>query len=196
MSTRPNTKKLARASVPLLGVLLLSVGQFSRAADIPPLPDLPALPDQKEWDAAIEKFSQDRDPKVAANRRLVMEAELEFAKALRYGHVRQVFVHYMAPQYVQHNPNIAPGREGIIHSFESGAAPPDIKPKPGEKPHKNSAIPTLVVAEGDYVALVFEVELPDPKDSSKTYIYDPTTIFRIEHGQIVEHWGGPPKGAM
>jgi predicted SnoaL-like aldol condensation-catalyzing enzyme len=196
MFMRLNENKRARACAPLLGVLILSIAQFTRAADIPRLPNLAALPDQEEWDAAIAKFSKDKDPKLAANRHLVMEAEQDFAKALRYGHVREVFVHYMAPQYVQHNPNIAPGREGIIQSFESGVAPPEIKTQPGEKPHKNSAIPTLVMAEGDYVALVFEVELPDPKDSSKTYIYDPTTIFRIENGQIVEHWGGPPKGAM
>ncbi len=196
MSMRPKASESTRICALLLGVLMLSLGQLSRATDIPPLPDLPALPDQKEWDAAIAKFSQDKDPRLAANRRLVMEAERDFARALPFGHAREIFNHYMAPEYVQHNPNIAPGREGIIHSFEAGVAPPDIKTQPGEKPHKNSAIPTLVIAEGDYVALVFEVELPDPKDSSKTYIYDPTTIFRIDHGQIVEHWGGPPKGAM
>jgi predicted SnoaL-like aldol condensation-catalyzing enzyme len=191
-----NMKKNARVCAPLLGMLILSIGQYSRAAAIPPLPNLPALPDQKEWDAAIAKFSQDPDPKAAASRRLVMEAELGFAKSLVYGHVREIFEHYMAPNYVQHNPNIAPGREGIIHSFESGMSAPQPKPKPGEPPHKNSAIPTLVIAEGNYVALVFEAELPDPADKSKTYIYNPTTIFRVENGQIVEHWGGPPKGAM
>jgi predicted SnoaL-like aldol condensation-catalyzing enzyme len=176
-------------------MLILSVGQFSNAA-APPLPNLPPLPDQKEWDAAIEKFSKDPDPKAAKSRRFIMEAERDFAKALRFGHVREIFEHYMAPNYVQHNPNVEPGREGIIRSFEAGVAPPEPKLKPGETPPRNSAIPTLVIAQGDYVAMVFEVQLPDPADSSKTYIYNPTTIFRIENGQIVEHWGGPPKGAM
>lgn len=180
----------------LLGMSILSVGQLASAAALPPLPKLPPLADQKEWDAAIEKFSRVPDPKLARNRRLVMEAELGFAQSLRYGHVREIFEHYMAPNYVQHNPNVEPGREGIIRSFEAGVAPPEPKIKPGEKPPKNSAIPTLVMADGDYVALAFEVQVPDPKDSSKTYTYNPTTIFRIENGQIVEHWGGPPKGAM
>jgi predicted SnoaL-like aldol condensation-catalyzing enzyme len=193
---RPNAKKSARACAPFLGMLILSVGQFSRAADIPPLPTLPALPDQKEWDAAIARFSQDPDPKLAANRRLIMDAELGFAKALRYGHVREVFEHYISPDYVQHNPNIEPGRDGIIRSFEAGVSPPEPKTKPGEKPYKNSAIPTLIFAEGNYVAMVFEIRLPDPADSSKTYIYKPTTIFRIENGQIREHWGGGPKGSL
>jgi len=193
---RPNLGKSAPAGALLLGMLLLSVGQLANAAGLPPLPKLPPLSDQKEWDAAIEKFSKVPDPKLARNRRLVMEAELGFAKSLRYGHVREIFEHYLAPNYVQHNPNVEPGREGIIRSFEAGVAPPEPKTEPGETPPRNSAIPTLVMADGDYVALAFEVQVPDPKDSSKTYTYNPTTIFRIENGQIVEHWGGPPKGAM
>jgi predicted SnoaL-like aldol condensation-catalyzing enzyme len=174
----------------------VSVVQFARAADLPPLPVLPPLPDQKEWDAAIAKYSKDPDPKLAANKRLIMEAELGFAKALQFGHVREIFEHYISPNYVQHNPNIEPGREGVIRSFEAGVAPPDLKAKPGETPPKNSAIPTLVMAESDYVAMIFEVQLPDPADNSKTYSYKPTTIFRIENGQIAEHWGGGPKGSL
>jgi len=193
---RPNLGKSAAAGALLLGILLLSGGQLANAAGVPPLPELPPLPDQKEWDAAIERFSKVPDPKLARNRRLIMEAELGFAKSLRYGHVREIFEHYMAPNYVQHNPNVEPGREGIIRSFEAGVAPPEPKIKPGETPPRNSAIPTLVMADGDYVALAFEVQVPDPKDNSKTYTYNPTTIFRIANGQIVEHWGGPPKGAM
>jgi len=193
---RPNVKNSALACASLMGMLILSVAQLANAAALPPLPNSPPLADQKEWDAAIEKFSKDPDPQLAKNRRFIMEAEMQFAKALRFGHVREIFEHYMAPNYVQHNPNVEPGREGIIHSFEAGMAPPEPKLKPGETPPRNSAIPTLVIAQGDYVAMVFEVQLPDPADSSKTYIYNPTTIFRIENGQIVEHWGGPPKGAM
>jgi predicted SnoaL-like aldol condensation-catalyzing enzyme len=93
----------------------------------------------------------------------------------------------------QHNLNVEPGREGQSFVLRP-VAPPELKP--GEKPRKNSAIPTLVIAQGNYVALVFEIELPDPADPSKTYSYKPTTIFRIENGQIVEHWGGNPKGTL
>ena len=137
---RPNLGKSAPAGALLLGMLLLSVGQLANAAGLPPLPKLPPLSDQKEWDAAIEKFSKVPDPKLARNRRLVMEAELGFAKSLRYGHVREIFEHYLAPNYVQHNPNVEPGREGIIRSFEAGVAPPEPKTKPGETPRTSSGI--------------------------------------------------------
>jgi len=193
---RLNAMHAARTYAPLLGAMMLCVMQFARAASLPPLPVLPPLPDQKDWDAAIARFSQDSDPKLAANKRLIMEAELGFAKSLQFGHVREIFEHYISPDYIQHNPNIEPGREGIIRSFESGVKPPEPKTKPGEPPPRDAAIPTLVIAQGDYVAMIFETELPDPADNTKTYSYKPTTIFRVKDGQIVEHWGGGPKGTL
>jgi predicted SnoaL-like aldol condensation-catalyzing enzyme len=195
MHIRPPSKKNALACASLAAMLILFTGQSSHAATWALLNSLPPLPDQKEWDAAIEQSPKDLDPKSAASRHLVMEAEMGFAKSLRYGHVREIFEHYIAPNYIQYNPNVEPGREGIIHSFEAGVSPPEIKAKPGETPPRNSAIPTVVVAQGDYVALVFEIHLPDPADPSKTYIYNPVTIFRVQNGQIVEHWGGSPKAA-
>lgn len=197
MHMRPPSKKNTLACASLAAMLILFSGQSAQAATWPLLDSLPPLPDQKEWDAAIERYSKNPDPTTAASLRVVMEAEMAFAKALRYGHVREIFEHYMAPNYIQYNPNVEPGREGIIKSFEAGVSPPEIKAKPGEAPPPtNSAIPTLVVAQGEYVALVFAVHLPEPKDPSKTYVYMPTTIFRVVNGQIVEHWGGSPKGTL
>lgn len=180
-------EKSVRAFMPLFGTLMLFAMHSSRAAEFPPLPD------QKEWDEAIAKFSQDPDSKLAANRRLVMEAELGFAQALRYGHTREIFERYVSPNYVQHDPNMAPGREGLISSFESAAA--QFKSMQGEQPQGGSAIPKLVMAQGDYVALVFQSERADPADKSKTYVYYPVAVFRIENGKLAEHWGGEPKGA-
>lgn len=87
---------------------------------------------------------------------------------------------------------MAPGREGLISSFEAAAA--QLKSMQGERP-QGSAIPKLVMAQGDYVALVFQSERPDPADKSKTYVYYPTAVFRIENGKLAEHWGGEPKAA-
>lgn len=78
---RSKDKKSARGWAALLGMLFLSVGLLLRAAAIPPLPNLPPLPDQMDWDAAIERLSQDADPKLSANRRFIVEAELGFGRA-------------------------------------------------------------------------------------------------------------------
>jgi predicted SnoaL-like aldol condensation-catalyzing enzyme len=53
----------------------------------------------------------------------------------------------------------------------------------------------MVLAQGDYVTLVFKSERREPADDSKTYTYYPVGVFRVENGKLAEHWGGEPKAA-
>lgn len=87
----------------------------------------------------------------------------------------------MAEDYIQHNPNVATGRDAFVKFF--GAIK---KPKPIENKVTSPLI--NIVAEGDIVLLTFVREYKEPKDPSKTYTTTWFDMFRIENGKVAEHW--------
>jgi predicted SnoaL-like aldol condensation-catalyzing enzyme len=91
---------------------------------------------------------------------------------------------------IQHNPNFPSGLETLRKLF--GARGP-VNPIPEKL--SPEATPTVSFAKGDYVALIFEHEDPDPTDPSKKYKYNSFDLFRIENGKIKEHWDGAMKNA-
>lgn len=151
------------------------------------------LVNQKAWDQAVERLSKHSDPKLAANKRLALEAERALAVALRYGGVEATAEKYLTPDYVQNDPNIPPGRDGFVRWFKAGAMQPP--PKPGQPMDTTAPPPIMVFADGDMVTLIFETAMPDPTDPATTYFYRPVVVFRIANGKLAEHWGGAPKGA-
>jgi len=83
---------------------------------------------------------------------------------------------YTGNRYIQHNPLLADGSEGLKAFVEF------LK---SNYPEARSEI-KRVFAEGDYVILhVHSVRIPDTRGRA---IFD---LFKLENGKIVEHWGGP-----
>jgi predicted SnoaL-like aldol condensation-catalyzing enzyme len=115
------------------------------------------------------------DPELAANKRLVFDW---WREVLAAAHV-EVADKYMHPDYIQHNPNIATGRQGFVEYF-------------GARPRREiaSTIANLVtiVAEGDLVVFSFRRELTDPQDSTKQYTSTWFDMMRVKDGKIAEHW--------
>jgi predicted SnoaL-like aldol condensation-catalyzing enzyme len=80
---------------------------------------------------------------------------------------------YMGDKYIQHNPNAPDGKEGLKGFLKF------LK----EKFPASKSIIKRAFAEGDYVILhVHAVRVPGTRGSA---IVD---IFRLENGQVVEHW--------
>jgi predicted SnoaL-like aldol condensation-catalyzing enzyme len=85
---------------------------------------------------------------------------------------------YMAPDYIQHNPNISTGRDAFVKVF-GGRPRLDVRPE---------VFPAAVVefAKGPYVLFMFEREAKD--QNGATYKYNFFDLIRTENGKVAEHW--------
>ncbi|HKJ42254.1 MAG TPA: nuclear transport factor 2 family protein [Sunxiuqinia sp.] len=115
------------------------------------------------------------DPQLAANKKLVFD----FWREVFQAHNMDLAPKYMAEDYIQHNPNVATGRQPFMDFFGQFKREP-VKP----------TIDNLVnmIAEGNIVILAFKRELPDPQDPGKTYTTTWFDMLRIENGKLAEHW--------
>jgi len=117
-------------------------------------------------------------------------ATKEMKDILQYGHI-ELAEQYIAPIYIQHNPNVPTGRDGFLKFFG-----PRAKPEPIKDEWKNK--PALILTSGDLVFYLFDRTAKDPADPSKTYNYNWFDMVRVDNGQIQEHWDtakkAPPQG--
>ena len=122
------------------------------------------------------------DPKLAKNKKLVYDMWREF---LEGGHVEKA-EKYLTETYMQHNPNAATGRQGVVDYFSKF-----MKPQPIVDTIKAPVV--AIIAEGNLVMLSFARTMPDPVDKTKTYSTTWFDLFRIENGKIAEHWDSAEK---
>ena len=91
----------------------------------------------------------------------------------------------MTPSYIQHNPNIASGREAIIQFTQTEAA----------QRARENMVPAgepFLLAEGDYVVMMLPRRVPHPHEPGETYMSYWFDMWRLENGLIAEHWDGAP----
>ena len=148
---------------------LACVGQV--CAQAPPV----AVPDQ----LALLKSS---DPKLAANKKLVFDMYRTIVNAGRGDLAEQFFT----PEYIQHNPNVASGRDSLVAYIKQTRPARAIQPTIG--------FPVIaIMAEGDFVTVATVSYLDDPESPGKKYANTHFDMYRIRNGKIAEHWDHVPK---
>lgn len=90
---------------------------------------------------------------------------------------------YLTERYIQHNPNAASGRAGVVQYF---TVVRKVKPMP--IPEKMKTPVVSVVAEGDLVVVAYVHEIKDSKDPSRGYTTTWFDMWRFKDGKADEHW--------
>jgi predicted SnoaL-like aldol condensation-catalyzing enzyme len=140
-------------------------------AQVPPV----AAPDQ----AALLKAN---DPKLAANKKLVFDMYRSIIQAGRTDLAPQFFTE----SYIQHNPNVATGRDALVAYIKQTRPVRPIDP--------TITFPVIsIMAEGDLVMVAVVNYAPDPEKPGTKYANTHFDLFRIENGKIAEHWDHVPK---
>lgn len=121
------------------------------------------------------------NPKLSANKTLVYNFWRDVIEA---GHV-ELASQYMAESYIQHNPNIATGRDSLLKVFGN------LRTKDISDYVKGPLV--SIVAEGDLVVLTWVQTHQDPVDRNKSYTTTGLDMFRVENGKLAEHWDAAPK---
>jgi len=87
-------------------------------------------------------------------------------------HVREAFERHVAPDYIQHNPNIPDGREAAIAAlvpiFSAEGSRFDVK---------------RIIVDGDYAVIHLRGRSGAQGEGGAV-----ADVYRLKNGKIVEHW--------
>jgi len=119
------------------------------------------------------------DPKLNTNKQVAYHIVKDLLEA---GHW-ELADKYLTERYIQHNPNAASGRNGVVKFFTEVR-----KVTPVPIPQKMNTKVVSVVAEGDLVVVAYVHEVKDAKDSSQSYTTTWFDMWRFKDGKADEHW--------
>jgi predicted SnoaL-like aldol condensation-catalyzing enzyme len=131
-----------------------------------------------------EALFKSPDSKLNANKQVVYGIFRDLLEANHW----ELADKYLTERYIQHNPNAASGRAGVVTFFTQVMK---VQPKPIEKKLKSQIV--SVTAEGDLVTVAWPREYKDPKNPSKTYTTTWFDMWRIKDGKADEHWDSAMK---
>lgn len=121
------------------------------------------------------------DPQLFVNKRLAFDLWRQIPE----GGQEQLAALYVAPGYLQHNPNAATGREGFVDYMAR-------RPDSAIEPYLETPLVALV-AEGDLVVQVLETTRTQAGVTWHVPWFD---MFRVEQGLVIEHWDTASKGEL
>lgn len=128
-----------------------------------------------------EALFTDADAKLNANKQATLHIMKDLLQCNHWDEAEK----WLTARYIQHNPNVASGREGVVKFFGNRPKTPTCD--------KLVTPAVAVLADGDLVTVVIRRELKDPKDPSKTYTTAWFDMWRFVDGKADEHWDGATK---
>jgi len=122
------------------------------------------------------------DPKLAANKKLVFD----MYRAIVQGGHTEMAEKYFTPGYIQHNPNVASGRDELVKYIKKTRPVREMKPL--------LDFPVIsIMADGDMVLIAVVSWDDDPEKPGQRYASTHFDLYRVENGKIAEHWDHVPK---
>lgn len=104
---------------------------------------------------------------------------------MQYGYP-ELIARIVDANYIEHDPNITNGPEGLKHFVMQSAS---------QRPGKTGAIqaewpepPALTLVNGPYCIMMWQRTEKDPDDSHKSYQRSFFELVRVEGGRVKEHW--------
>ncbi len=125
-----------------------------------------------------ERLFTSRDPKLNANKQATLHIMKDLLQCNHWNEADK----WLTARYIQHNPNVRSGREGVVKFFGKRPKTPTCD--------KLTRPVVAVLAEGELVTVVIPRELKDPKDPSKSYTTAWFDMWRFVGGKADEHWDG------
>jgi predicted SnoaL-like aldol condensation-catalyzing enzyme len=125
-----------------------------------------------------ESLFVDPDPGLHANKQVVLHIVRDLLEANHWNDAPK----YIAPEYIQHNPNVPDGLAAVMKFF--GSRKPT--PIPDRKSWKTPVV--AVTATNDLVTVAFVREYDDPRKPGAKYTTTWFDMWRIRDGKAVEHW--------
>jgi predicted SnoaL-like aldol condensation-catalyzing enzyme len=128
-----------------------------------------------------ESLFTDKDPTLNANKQAALHIMKELLQCNHWDEADK----WLTARYVQHNPNVASGRDPVVKFFGSRPKTPTCD--------KLTTPVVAVLAEGDLVTVVIAREYKESKDPTKTYTSTWFDMWRFVNGKADEHWDAATK---
>jgi predicted SnoaL-like aldol condensation-catalyzing enzyme len=123
-----------------------------------------------------EYLFTDLDSQQNANKQVVLHVMRELLQCNHWDRADE----WLSERYLQHNPNIASGRAGVVRFFST---------RPREEPCGVLRSPVVaVLADGDLVTIAVAREYDDPRSPGRRYTTTWFDMWRIVDGKADEHW--------
>ena len=126
-----------------------------------------------------ESLFTDKDPVLNRNKQAALHIVRELLQCNQWDRAGE----WLTERYIQHNPNAKSGRDGVVYFFTQ-----ILKLKPTQDCGKLKTPIVAVMAEDDYVTVLYARTLPDPRDPGKTYSTTWFDTWRFVDGKADEHW--------
>lgn len=130
----------------------------------------------------IEALFTSSDPKLHANKQVAYHIMRDLLEA---GHWDKADL-YLTERYIQHNPNLASGRQAVVDFFKGMGVVAQPLPERMKTPV------VQVIAEGDTVVVVIVSKRPVPGQPGNFYTTSWFDMWRIKDGKADEHWDNAP----
>jgi predicted SnoaL-like aldol condensation-catalyzing enzyme len=126
-----------------------------------------------------ESLFRDSDSKLNRNKQAALHIMRELLQCGQWDRSGE----WLTDKYIQHNPNAASGREGVVRFFTQV-----MKVQRQATCGKLTTPVVAVMADDDYVTVLIARSYPDPRSAGKNYSTSWFDTWRFVDGKADEHW--------